>query len=122
MRLQTTNRSVRPRKPPCGGVISVQVLNELANVLRTKQREQWPRFEAALIVVERWFETTLPVTLGMRRAALALARDHGLGIYDALIIAAALEADCDTLYSEDLQHGRRFGDCVIVDPFLESEA
>ena len=105
-----------------GGVISVQVLNELANVLRTKQREQWPRIEAALIVVERGFETTLPVTLGMHRAALALARDHGLGIYDALIIAAALEADCDTLYSEDLQHGRRFGDCVIVDPFLESEA
>ena len=71
---------------------------------------------------EGWFETTLPVAPGMHRAALALACNHGLGIYDALIIAAALEADCDTLYSEDLQHGRQFGDCVIVNPFLESEA
>ena len=101
-----------------GGVISVQVLNELANVLRTKQREQWPRIEAALIVVERWFETTLPLTLGTHHAALALARNHGIGIYDALILAAAIEAGCETLYTEDLQHGRRFGDCTIVNPFL----
>jgi len=48
---------------------------------------------------------------------LALCRDHSLAFYDALIVAAAVEAGCDRLYSEDLQHGRRFGDCVVVNPF-----
>jgi predicted nucleic acid-binding protein len=102
-----------------GGVISVQVVNEFANVLRKKQRQEWPRIEAALAVVERWFETIRPVTLETHRTALAFARFAGIGIYDALIVAAAIEAGCDRLYSEDLQHGRRFGDCVVVNPFLE---
>jgi predicted nucleic acid-binding protein len=37
---------------------------------------------------------------------------------DALIVAVAIEADCSRLYSEDLQHGRRLGDCVVVNSFL----
>lgn len=49
--------------------------------------------------------------------ALALARDHSLSIYDALVVASALEAACDTLYSEDLQNGRRFPALTIVNPF-----
>jgi predicted nucleic acid-binding protein len=36
-----------------------------------------------------------------------------------LIVASALEAGCDTLYSEDMQHGRAFGGLTIVDPFRE---
>ncbi len=47
-----------------------------------------------------------------------MARDHGFPIYDALIVAAALEARCDTLYSEDMQHGRQIGGLTIVNPFL----
>jgi predicted nucleic acid-binding protein len=105
-----------------GGVISVQVVNEFANVLRKKQRQEWPRIEAALAVVERWFETIRPVTLETHRTALPFARFAGIGMYDALIVAAAIEAGCDRLYSEDLQHGRKFGDCVVVNPFLEGGA
>ena len=101
-----------------GGVISVQVLNEFANVLRRKQRQDWPRIEAALAVVEAWFRSIPPLTLDTHRAAFALARDHGVAFYDALIVAAALEAGCDTLYSEDLQHSRRFGELQVVNPFL----
>ncbi len=101
-----------------GGVISVQVVNEFANVLRKKQRQQWPAIEAALGVVERWFEPIRPLTLDTHRAALAFARDDGVGFYDALIIASAVAAGCDRVYSEDFQHGRRFGDCMIVNPFL----
>lgn len=41
-----------------------------------------------------------------------------LSFYDALIVAAALEAGCDTLYTEDLSHGQRFGDLAVVNPFL----
>jgi predicted nucleic acid-binding protein len=39
---------------------------------------------------------------------------------DALIVAAALEAGCDTLFSEDMQHGRKFGGLTIVNPFIKS--
>ena len=102
-----------------GGVISVQVVNEFANVLRKKQRLEWPSIEGALAVVERWFRTIRPLTLETHRAALPFARFAGIGIYDALIVAAAIEAGCDRLLSEDLQHGRRFGDCAVVNPFRE---
>src|SRR5437764_662000 len=49
---------------------------------------------------------------------LKLARDHGLAFYDALIVAAALEAGCDTLFTEDMQHGRKFGSLTIINPFI----
>jgi predicted nucleic acid-binding protein len=75
-----------------GGVISVQVVNEFANVLRKKQRQEWPRIEAALAVVERWFETIRPVTLETHRTALPFARFAGIGIYDALIVARSKRA------------------------------
>jgi predicted nucleic acid-binding protein len=52
---------------------------------------------------------------------LEFARDHNVAFYDALILAAAIEAGCDTLYSEDFQHGRRFGNCMIVNPFLAGD-
>jgi predicted nucleic acid-binding protein len=47
-----------------------------------------------------------------------LACDHNLSVYDALIVASALEAGCDRLYSEDLQHGRVFGALTVRNPFL----
>jgi predicted nucleic acid-binding protein len=52
--------------------------------------------------------------------ALVLARDHTLAFYDALIVAAAIEAGCETLYSEGMQHGRSVGGLTIVNPFLDS--
>jgi predicted nucleic acid-binding protein len=42
--------------------------------------------------------------------------------YDALIVAAAIEAGCNALYSEDMQHGRTIGGLAIVNPFLGSAA
>ena len=38
----------------------------------------------------------------------------------SMIVAAAIEAGCDTLFTEDMQHGRKFGSLTIVNPFLES--
>lgn len=46
-------------------------------------------------------------------------RLHGLSFWDALIVRAALDAGCDTLLTEDLQHGRRFEGLSIENPFLE---
>jgi predicted nucleic acid-binding protein len=99
-----------------GGAISTQVLNEFTNVLRKKQ--DWPAIEAAVQSIRFRFPDIAPLTADTHAAALVLARDHTLAFYDALILAAAIEAGCDTLYSEDMQHGRNIGGLTIVNPFL----
>jgi predicted nucleic acid-binding protein len=75
-------------------------------VLRRKLRQDWPTIEAAVETVRSFFNEIVPLTASTHAAALPLARDHGFSFFDALIIASALETDCDTLYSEDLQDGR----------------
>ena len=59
----------------------------------------------------------MPLTLATHEAARDLAHSHGFSFYDALIVAAAIEQGCDTLYSEDMQAGRKIGPLVIVNPF-----
>lgn len=105
-----------------GGVVSVQVLNELANVLRKKLRRDWSEVEAVLNDVRDAFDDPAPLTVETHRAAVRLARDHRLAFFDALIVASALEAGCEVLYSEDLQNGRVFDALTIRNPFSESPA
>jgi predicted nucleic acid-binding protein len=100
-----------------GGTISVQVLNELTNVLLNKLRKGWPEIEAALEDICAVLDPAMPLTFATHQAARALARDHGLSFYDALIAAAALEAGCDMLLSEDMQDGRVILRLKIVNPF-----
>lgn len=101
-----------------GGRISVQVLNEFASVMSKKMRQPWREVERFLSVIRVRFPSAAPLTLETHAAAVALARDHSLVFYDALILAAAIEAGCETLYSEDFQHGQRFGELRVVNPFL----
>ena len=102
-----------------GGVASVQVLNEFVHVARRKLRHDWPQIELALGLFRDSLEDVVPVTLDTHTGAVLLAREHGLSFYDALIVVAAIEAGCDILYSEDMQHGRAIGGLAIVNPFLE---
>jgi predicted nucleic acid-binding protein len=102
------------------GVASVQVLNEFVHVARRKLRNDWPQIEFALEQFRALFEDILPITLPTHDSAVALARDRGISFYDALIVASAIEAGCDILYSEDIQHGRKIGGLAIINPFLES--
>lgn len=101
-----------------GGVISAQVLNEFTNVLRKKQKQDWSVIEAAIQSIRFRFPDIMPLTSDTHAAGLALARDHGLAFYAALIVATAIDAGCDTLYSEDLQHGRSIGGLTIHNPFI----
>ena len=101
-----------------GGTISVQVLNEFVNVARGKLKWPWPDIEAMLALVRRRSAQVRDISVSTHDAALALARDHGLSIYDALIVASAIEAGCDTLFTEDMQHGRKFGHLTVVNPFI----
>ena len=101
-----------------GGVISVQVLNELAAVARRKLHMSWPEVTDALDAVRALCQAPLPVTAETHDLALRLATQHGFHIYDALIVSAALEAECATLYTEDLQSGQVIdGRLRIQNPF-----
>ena len=102
-----------------GGIISAQVLNEFTNVLRKKQKQDWLVIEAALDSLRFRFPDIVPLTADTHAAAVRFAREHGLTFYDALIVAAATEAGCDTLHSEDMQHGRKIGGLTIRNPFTE---
>lgn len=89
-----------------GGVISVQVLNEFANVAARKKRLSWVEIVDVLSVVRSLCRVE-PLSLGVHDAAVRLASEHNFSFYDALIVASAIASGCDILYSEDLQHGRR---------------
>ncbi len=99
-----------------GGCISVQVLNEFANVARRKLHMSWSEVRTLLTSLQALL-TVRPLTVETHESGLALAERHGLSIYDAMIVAAALEADCEVLWSEDLQDGLRIGRLSISNPF-----
>jgi len=100
-----------------GGAISVQVLNEVANVARRKMGLGWGETRSFLLTLQALLSVE-PVTLDAHRVGLELAERYNLSIYHAMIAASALEAGCDTLWSEDLQHGMVLdGRLRILDPF-----
>jgi predicted nucleic acid-binding protein len=100
-----------------GGVISVQVLNEIANVARRKMGLSWVETSQFLEAMQAFLHVE-PLTVEVHEAGLDLAQRHGLSLYDAMIVASALRAECETLWSEDMQHGRTLdGRLRIVNPF-----
>ena len=100
-----------------GGAISVQVLNEIANVARRKMRMSFTDTHAFLGML-RGLLTVHPLTIETHATGLALAERYGFSIYDAMIAASALRAGCDTLLSEDMRHGMALdGGLRIVNPF-----
>jgi predicted nucleic acid-binding protein len=103
-----------------GGTISVQVLNEVANVARRKMQLSWRETHGFLSSL-RELLTVRPITVDTHELGLALAERHQLGIYDALIAASALLAECDKLWSEDMQDGMAIDRRLrIVNPFRAS--
>ena len=100
-----------------GGVISVQVLNEFAAVLRRKFRLEWDLIADALADVREVLGPVRPIDVDTHLRAVDLARSHDFSFYDALIVASAHAAGCDSLLTEDLQAGRRIAGLTIVDPF-----
>ena len=100
-----------------GGTISVQVLNEIANVSRRKMGMSWAETRNFLSIVRALLKVE-PVTIEMHQAGADLAERYGLSVYDAMIASAALLADCETLFSEDLQNGLLINSRLrVVNPF-----
>ena len=99
-------------------VVSSQVLSEYLNVMRRVFGMQ--KLEL-MQVCSLWLEkcSIQPVILSTMKLAHYLIEKHDFQIFDGIIIAAALEADCDILYSEDMQHGQAIENQLkIINPFI----
>jgi predicted nucleic acid-binding protein len=89
-----------------GGKVSVQILNEFAAVARRKTNMTWGEVQLGLETIKILCPDPLPITLDTHQEALEIAEKYGYKIYDALIVASALEAKCTILYTEDMQDGQ----------------
>lgn len=88
-----------------GGVISTQMLGEVANVMRRKLGYGIVKVRAVILRLIGYCRLH-PVAPSTVLRALEVAERFGFSFYDSLIVVAAQEADCEVLYSEDLQHGQ----------------
>ena len=86
------------------GTISVQVLNELANVTHRKLAMSWMEINEFLSLI-RSLCSIEPLTIETHDMGKLIAERYKLSVYDAMIVAAAILGGCETLYSEDMQDG-----------------
>jgi len=98
-------------------IASSQVINEVISVLMRKQRfareEAYEVADALMKLV-----AVAPVSANIVRDAMTIGLRYDLSHWDALIVAAALNTDCDTLYTEDMQNGQVFdGRLKVKNPF-----
>src|ERR1017187_4731405 len=100
-----------------GGAVGVQNLDEFANVAVRKLAMPWKEVLAALSVFRVLCPSPVPLTVRTHDAALRISGRYGYHIYDSLVIAAALEARCGTLYSEDLKDGQAIDGMTLRNPF-----
>ena len=99
-------------------VISTQVLVEFFNAATKGKQPLLQRHEANSQVTALARQRVVPTTANMVVSAMGHAQRYQMQWFDALMVDAALTAGATTLYSEDLQHGQRFGSLTVVNPFL----
>jgi predicted nucleic acid-binding protein len=102
-----------------GGIVSYQVVQEFFNVALRRFAKPMSSPDA-----EQYLSTTFRPLLSVHSSqalygeALRIAARFKLPWYDSLIVASAIEGQCDVLYSEDFQHGQEFGKVTISNPFI----
>ena len=103
-----------------GFVLSTQVLAEFFSTV-VRRKDMGPM--QARELVRLWSEhDVVPHTAELVLRSISLHLEHAVSFWDALILQAALDSHCDVLLSEDLQHGRRFGNLEVRNPFVSGEA
>jgi len=97
--------------------LPMQVTGELHNGLRRKLKLAPAEANQRVL---RWMQAFRPIATSeaVMRTAFALAEQHNLQTYDAIILAAAASAGCELLYSEDMQDGFLWGGVMVANPFL----
>lgn len=101
------------------GVVSFQVVQEFFNLALRNFAQPFNRHEAEQFLVTT-FRPLLSIqsSCALYSAAMRIHSDAGLSWYDSVIVSAAMEGECRFLYTEDLQHGQRFENLEVVNPFL----
>lgn len=99
-----------------GGVISVQVLNEVTSVCRRKLKMPWGDIEAVLAAVKSACKV-IPLTIATHETAVKIAQRYDISFYDANICAAAILSGAKILVTEDMQDGMSIDGLIIQNPF-----
>ncbi len=94
-------------------VVSVQILNEFANVAMRKLDMSLPEIREVLQTV-RIMCSVEAVTVETHDSGLDLSERYGFAIYDSMMLASALLANCSVVYTEDLQHGQNIEGTLAV--------
>lgn len=98
--------------------ISTQVLAENINVC-VKKLKQSKTFAVSHAKSLQLSCEVLPITDQVITKAYLVFERYGYSIFDSLILATAMEAECGLLYSEDMQHGQIIqGKTTIINPFI----
>ncbi len=105
------------------GVLSYQVFQELISVMQKKYRVKPSNAEMKRILAQTRKDFQVIESSGELLAnALDLRERFNFSWYDSLIVAAALEAKCELLVSEDMRDGLAIDGMTIVNPFKTPEA
>ena len=100
-----------------GGIISVQVLSEFTSVCTRKLKMSYGEIREILLTINMVLDVR-DLTPVIHEAALDIAERYGYSFYDSMIMAAAINAGCSLVYTEDLQSGQHIQDSqLIVNPF-----
>jgi predicted nucleic acid-binding protein len=103
------------------GVVSTQVVQEFLNVATVKFTTPLTFSDAQQYLHDVLAPLcTVYPSIDLFRQGLILQQETRYSFYDSLIIVGALQAGCDTLYSEDLQHGQQIRGLQILNPFASS--
>lgn len=97
-------------------VLSTQVLIELFHTVTRKQKMPPAAAQALTLAYAAW--PVIDSDAAMVHLAINRSIQQQLSIWDAMVIEAALRSGAKTLYTEDLNHGQRFGALTVVNPFL----
>ena len=99
------------------GVINAQVLNEFAAVALRKHALSLSELREALESI-RELCVANPMSVEIHERGLDIIERYGFSLYDSMIVAAALQANCRILYTEDLQHGQVIEKrLTVINPF-----
>jgi predicted nucleic acid-binding protein len=100
-----------------GGIISVQVLSEFTSVCTRKLKMSYGEIREILMTINMVLDVR-DLTPTIHETALDIAERYGYSFYDSMILAAAINAGCSLVYTEDLQSGQHIQDSLlIVNPF-----
>ena len=96
-------------------VVSTQVLIELYNVLINKQKV--PGTLAADLVSSYALWPVVDSDLELVQNAIARTLAQRISIWDAMVVEASNRSGAETLLSEDMSHGMRYGNTTVINPF-----